>query len=96
MVTNNMLLKLKNRDSETISKTRDVLLRMKGEIEYLRDISVFVNIRPAGGSAYDLAVIAKYDSLQDFDAYLKHPVHLDVSKYIGTVVDSVAAVMHES
>jgi hypothetical protein len=95
MITNNMLLKLKTRDNETITKARDMLLSMKGKIEYLRDISVFTNIRP-GGAAYDLAVIGNYDSLQDFDAYLNHPVHLDVSKYIGTVVDSVAAVCHES
>lgn len=68
---------------------------MRGKIEYLRDISVHANIRQ-GGAAYDLAVIAKYDSLKDFELYLNHPVHVEVSKYIGTVVDTVASVCYES
>lgn len=95
MIINNMLLKLKTRDQKTITEARDKLLSMRGKIEYLRDISVYANIRQ-GGTAYDLVVIAKYDSLKDFEAYLKHPVHVEVSKYIGTVVDTVASVSYES
>ncbi len=45
MITNNLLLKLKDRGSENIAKTRDVLLSMRGKIEYLRDIKAEVNIR---------------------------------------------------
>ena len=38
MITNNLLLKLKERNSENIAKTRDVLLSMQGKIEFLRDL----------------------------------------------------------
>ncbi|HEX7475170.1 MAG TPA: Dabb family protein [Dehalococcoidales bacterium] len=95
MITNNMLLKLKKRDNETIAKARDVLLSMQGKIEYLRDLKVHTDIGH-GAASYDIAVIAQYASMKDFDAYLVHPVHIEVSKYIGSVLDSVAAVCYES
>ena len=95
MITNNVVIKLKERDNETVTKARNMLLSMKGKIGCLRDISVYTNIRQ-DGAAYDILVIAKYDSMKDFDAYIVHPVHVEVSKYIGTVVDSMAAVCYES
>ncbi len=95
MITNNLLLKLKNRDSESIAKARDVLLSMRGKIEFLRDLKVEVNIR-RGESYYDLILIADYASIEDFDAYLVHPVHLEVGKYIGSVLETSASVCYES
>ena len=95
MIINNLMLKLKQRDNETIAKTRDMLLSMRGKIEYLSDISVHSNIRQEGMS-YDLLMIGKYNSLKDFEAYVAHPVHVEVGKYIKGVVDSAATVMYES
>lgn len=95
MVTNNLLLKLKDRSRENIEKTRDVLLGMRGRIKFLRDLKVEVNIRP-GASAYDIILIARYDSMEDLEAYLIHPVHVEVSKYIAGVLESSAAVCYES
>lgn len=95
MITNNLLLKLKNRDSENIAKARDVLLSMRGKIEFLRDLKVEVNIRH-GESYYDLILIADYASMEDFDAYLVHPAHLEVAKYIGSVLETSASVCYES
>lgn len=95
MVTNNLLLKLKDRSRENIEKTRDVLLGMRERIEFLRDLKIEVNIRP-GASAYDIILIARYDSMEDLEAYLIHPVHVEVSKYIAGVLESSAAVCYES
>ena len=95
MITNNLLLKLKERNSENIAKTRDVLLSMQGKIEFLRDLKVEVDIRH-GESSYDIALIAKFDSMEDFNAYLVHPVHVEVSKYIASVLETGAAVCYES
>lgn len=60
----------------------DVLLSMQGKIEFLRDLKVEVDIRH-GESSYDIALIAKFDSMEDFNAYLVHPVRVEVSKYIA-------------
>jgi hypothetical protein len=95
MITNNLLIKLKKRDSENIAKTRDVLLSMQGKIEPLRDLQVEVNIRP-GVSSYDIILITKFASMEDLEAYLVHPVHVEVSKYIAGVLETGAAVCYES
>ena len=95
MITNILLLKLKERKSENIAKTRDMLLSMRGKIEFLRDLKVEVDIRHSK-SSYDIAYIAKYASMEDLNAYLVHPVHVEVSKYIESVVETAAAVCYES
>ncbi|MDF2986178.1 MAG: Dabb family protein [Eubacterium sp.] len=93
MIINNLLLRLKERDSEGILKARDTLLSMKGKIGVLVDLQAEVNIR-AGGSAYDIILITKFSSMEDLDAYLVHPVHVEAAKYIGSVVDIQAAVCY--
>jgi hypothetical protein len=95
MIINNVMLKLKKEHSDKITKTRDVLLSMQGKIEFLRDIKVEVNIRP-GQSSYDIMFITKFTSMEDLDAYLTHPVHLEVAKYIGSVLDTQASVCYEA
>ncbi|MDD7794739.1 Dabb family protein [Clostridium sp. 'White wine YQ'] len=93
MIINNLLLKLKNRDEDTISRTQEVLMSMKGKIEVLLDIQAEVNIRP-GQSNYDLILITKFASLEDLDAYLSHPTHLEVAKFIESVLDTQASVCY--
>ncbi len=95
MITNTQLLKLKDRSEESIAKAQLMLLSMQGKIEFLRDLQVEVNIRQ-GASAYDLLVIAQYDSLEDLEAYIIHPVHVEVAKYIVGVLETSAVVCYES
>jgi hypothetical protein len=95
MITNTQLLKLKDRSSENIAKARDVLLSMQGKIEFLRDLKVEVNLRQ-GASSYDLLMSAQYDSLEDLEAYIIHPVHVEVAKYIAGVLETSAVVCYES
>jgi hypothetical protein len=94
MVVNNLLLKLKKRDTESVKEARKVLLSMKGKIEVLIDIQAEANIRP-GQTTYDLILITKFASLDDLDKYLAHPVHIEVAKYIGSVLDTQASVCYE-
>ena len=94
MIVNNMLLKLKKHDDEGILEALQKLMSMQGKIPHLKDIDVHGNIR-RGPEAYDLSVTAKYNSMKDFESYLTHPVHVEVSGYIGGVVESVAAVTYE-
>lgn len=95
MITNNQLIKLKDRSSENITKARDVLLSMQGKIEFLRDLKVEVDIRH-GSSSYDILLIAQYDSMADLEAYIVHPVHVEVSKYIAGALETSAVVCYES
>ncbi|MBL4932802.1 Dabb family protein [Clostridium paridis] len=94
MIVNNLLLKLKNREEDTIRRTQEVLLSMRGKIEVLMDIQVEVNIRP-GQSNYDLILITKFESLEALDVYLSHPAHLEVAKFIGSILDTQASVCYK-
>ncbi|MFL0168547.1 Dabb family protein [Candidatus Clostridium helianthi] len=93
MIINNLLLKLKNRDTDNIKKTQEILLSMRGKIDVLIDIQAEINIRP-GESNYDIILITKFASLEDLDKYLIHPNHLEVAKFIGSVLDTQASVCY--
>lgn len=94
MITNHLLLKLQDRTTANIAQTREVLLSMEDRIEVLRSIKVEADIRHAA-SSYDLMLITGFASMDDFDAYLLHPVHREVSDYVGKVVAAAASVCYE-
>ena len=87
MITNTLLIKLKERNNETIEKTKSVLLSMEGKIEVLRGIRVQVDMR-RGESSYDVLLITHFSSMEDMEAYLINPVHVEVSKYIAGVLNA--------
>jgi hypothetical protein len=94
MIVHSLFLKLKDRSSENIAKTRKVLLSMRGKIEQIRDLRVETDIHH-GPSSYDLALFAKFDTMEDFNAYLPHPVHVEIGKQIQAVLAEAAAVCYE-
>lgn len=93
MITNTVLLKLKDRSAEKLEEAKAVLLGMRGKIDSLADIRVELNIRP-GPSAYDILMATTFKSMADMEAYLKHPAHLEVGRYIGGVLETQAAVCY--
>lgn len=93
MIANNVLLKLKNPDKD-VSEVQSRLISMKGKIDVLLDIQVEENLRPED-SAYDVLFITKFASMEDLDVYLAHPAHLEVSKFIGSVLDTLASLCYE-
>lgn len=95
MITHIVFFKLKDRSPENIRKTRDVLIGMEGKIPQLRHLEVGIDLLRTERS-YDLALIAKFDSLADLEAYQVHPVHQEVIEYIAKVRDTVLAVDYES
>lgn len=95
MIINNVLLKLKNRDEKSLLEAKNILLGMKGKIEVLLDIQAEINIRD-GSSAYDMMFITKFASMEDMNIYLTHPAHLEVAKYIVTVLETQASVCYEA
>lgn len=67
---------------------------MKGKIDVLLDIQVEKNVRPEEG-AYDVLFVTKFSTTEDLDAYLVHPAHLEVAKFIGSVLDTLASLCYE-
>lgn len=94
MITNTLLIKLKERNNEIIEKTKSKLLSMDGKIEVLRGIQVQVDLR-GEESSYDILLNTHFSSMEDMEAYLINPVHVEVSKYIASVLESGASVCFE-
>ena len=94
MIIHNQLLKLNDNSSENIARTKELLLGMQGKIDTIRDLKVAPDIRRAETS-YDLVLIAKFDSFADFQAYLPHPVHVEVATQLKSLLASAAAVCYE-
>ena len=85
MITHIVLFKLLDR--RNAQKARDVLLGMKGKIQQLRHIEAGIDVLHSDRS-YDLALITKFDSMEDMKAYQAHPVHVEVLKYMTSVRES--------
>ncbi len=93
MITHIVLFKLK--DPHNATKARDVLLGMKGKIPQLRHLEVGIDILHSDRS-YDMALVTKFDSLDEMKVYQGHPAHVEVSNYIVSVRESSISVDYES
>ena len=92
MITHIVLFKLIDRLNA--QKARDVLLGMRGKIPQLRHLEVGVDVLHSERS-YDLALVTKFDSMEEMRAYQAHPVHVEVSKYMTSVRESSVTVDYE-
>jgi antibiotic biosynthesis monooxygenase (ABM) superfamily enzyme len=71
------------------------ILDMKGQIPELREIQVGVDVVQSARS-YDVGLIAQFDDLAGMQSYQVHPVHQELLKFVGEVVESSVAVDFES
>ncbi len=95
MITHIVFFKLKDHSPLNVEKARDVLLSMKGRIPQLKYLEVGVDVLHSECS-YDIALVTKFNSLEDLKAYQAHPVHVEVAKYITSVRESAVAVDYQS
>ena len=95
MVINNLLIRLKQRDKESIAKAKSVLQELKGNIPVLLDSRVETDVR-AGESGYDIMLINTFAVKEDIQVYLAHPVHVEVSQFIISVMDASASLCYET
>jgi hypothetical protein len=93
MITHIVFFKLK--DTRNAKKASEVLLGLKGKILQLRHLEVGIDILHSDRS-YDLALVTKFDSLEDMKAYQTHPVHEEVSNYMASVRESSVTVDYQS
>jgi len=95
MITHIVFFKLIEPTSGNIAVTRGKLMAMSGKIPSIRSIEVGVNIVRSERS-YDLALVTRFDSINDLQAYQVHPVHADeVAPHVKAVCSSIAAVDYE-
>lgn len=95
MITHIVLMKLVHSNKETIEEARTALARLEGQIPQLRQLEIGVDIAHTYRS-YDLALVAKFDSLKDLQSYLNHPLHVEVVKYLEGNRRSTVTVDYET
>jgi hypothetical protein len=96
MITHVVLMKLKSENKEqNLAHAEDLLLSMVGKVEVLRHLEVGLNCVPSE-RAFDLALVTRFDDLDDLAAYGVHPVHVEVKKFLHTVLEASHVVDYES
>lgn len=96
MITHIVLFKLKERTPEGIEKARDILLSMEGKVEQLRHLEVGVDLIHSERSA-DIALVTKFDSLDELQAYQVHPYHaLEVAAHMKSVCSTVVTADYQT
>jgi len=96
MLTHIVLFKLQEPSSENLAVTRAKLLGMVSEIPQLRHLEVGIDVVRSVRS-HDIALVTKFDSLEDMEAYQIHPYHADVViPHMKSVCSSIVAVDYEN
>jgi len=95
MITHIVTFKLKDRNMENLKKSRNVLMNMENKIPELKHIEVGIDITNSEIS-HDIALLTKFNSVEDLEAYQNNPLHLDVAEYVFSVAELVAVVNYES
>ena len=96
MITHIVFFKLADPTPDMVSATRERLLAMKGKIDVIRRLEVGADVIRSERS-YDLALVARFDTLSDLRVYQEHPLHAgDVVPYVRSVCSSIVAVDYES
>jgi hypothetical protein len=96
MITHVVLFKLQEPSSENLAATRDKLLSMEREIPLLRHLEAGIDVIKSERS-YDIALVTKFDSLAELQAYQVHPYHAGVVvPHMKSVCSSIVAVDYEN
>jgi hypothetical protein len=91
MLTHIVLFRLNEGAKGQASQLVERLLGMKGKIPQLLDIEAGVDVVRSGRS-YDVALITRFASLADMQAYQVHPVHQEVLQFVREVVSESVSV----
>ena len=95
MVTHIVLFKLSDPSTENLAVTRDKLLSMQGRISQLRGLEAGIDVIRSERS-YDIALVTRFDSLDDLQEYQVHPYHAgEVVPHMKSVCSSIVAVDYE-
>lgn len=95
MITHVVLFKLLDRTPKNLETARTKLASLAGQIPQLRHFEVGADLLHTDRS-YDLALVARFDSLADLHNYQVHPLHQEVVTYIRPASESILAVDYSS
>jgi hypothetical protein len=96
MITHIVFFKLAEPTSENIAAVQSKLLSMEGKISELRHLEAGIDVIRSERS-FDVALVTKFDSLDDLKAYQVHPYHAgEVIPLMKSLCSTIVAVDYES
>ena len=86
-----VMFKLKDEYKNDLNLVAEKLRGLKDSVPLIRKSEVFVNQIP-GPHSYDVLFHAVFDDTEAFKAYMKHPNHIPVQRFIEArvIVDMIA------
>ncbi len=86
MLKHIVLFKFKDENKqENLLKAKELLEALVDSITSLKSMEVGLNFSKES-RAMDLSIIAIFDTIEDLEIYSNHPKHLEVVKFIKSVV----------
>lgn len=76
MFTHVVFFRLVDPNEENLGRAKDILEGMRGNIPQLKYLEVGVDVLHSERS-YDIALITRFDSLDDMQQYQVHPYHVN-------------------
>ena len=76
---------------ENFDRIREALSTLPALIPQIRSLTVVKNENLTDKNM-DVALITSFDNMEDLDAYVIHPEHVKVGRFIGTVVSFRSAI----
>ncbi|HPX60963.1 MAG TPA: Dabb family protein [Deltaproteobacteria bacterium] len=96
MITHIVFFKLADAKQESMNLVCEKLLSMRGRIPQLRHLEAGADVIRSERS-YDVALITRFDSLDELQAYQVHPYHAgEVVPLMKSLCSSIVAVDFES
>ncbi len=69
---------------ENAKKLKDILESLKHMIKEIKQIEVGINIK-SSDTASDVVLYSEFDSLDDLNAYQRHPEHMKIVEFVNEV-----------
>ncbi|MEU8248068.1 Dabb family protein [Nonomuraea sp. NPDC048916] len=91
VITHVVLFKFRAEHAGEIATSQRMLGSLHGQVPQIRSLSVGSNILPSE-RAYDLCLIATFDSLEDLARYRAHPEHQSVATQVDRYCQSTVSV----
>lgn len=95
MLVHIVFFKLKKREQEVLDKAVTILRGMEGRVPQIQSIEVGIDVLQSDRS-FDIALTARFQSLQDMQDYQVHPVHQEVKKFMTSVSERTVSVDYEA